>query len=69
MSRGGYHARARLESNHDEILIEALAAAESESIDVKNRAFREIARLARQCVDLLHHIVPPGPTPALAGGA
>lgn len=68
MSKGGYHPQARLATHHDEILLEALCALESESVQVKDRAFREIARLARRCVELLESASRPGgPSLAVAG--
>ena len=66
-NKGGFHPQSRLATHLDELSIEALIGLESESAAAKDRAFREIVRLARRCVDLLQSFAgPTGPTLALA---
>ena len=51
--KGGYYPDSRISTLKDEIVMEALVGANSPSIEVRRRTFREIRRLARQVRGLL----------------
>ena len=65
-TRGGYRVDSRVQTLKDELVMEALVGANSPSVEVRQRTFEEIARIARKVADLLTHSGQP-PMVAIAG--